>query len=167
MRWEVVFLAVLFSTAGCLGLGEEEIEPASDEARDPASNATNATENTTSFRFTETAHQGTITGASTPLAAANTPDSDTVLEVEIGEAPVKIAFLVAPEGGPVQMLIASPDCEPNSGCETSVHAEDHADAVWNTTDPESGTWTLRFFYGETGVGEVDWELKQLAKLPAQ
>lgn len=168
MRWELL-LAPLLLTAGCLGVGSEE-QAASEEveptqAPGNASN-TSANETTRSYTLVNVTHEGTITGASTPVGAANTPDSDTVLEVQVPDGTVGLFFRVAPDGGPVRMLIAAPDCQPNSGCEEEVQAENQADAVWNTTDPASGTWTLRFFYGETGAGEVAWTLHAWKKIPA-
>lgn len=164
MRWTLL-LAPLLLTAGCMGIADDEAP--GEEAQPQAADTNNSTATEEAFEFTETTHSGAITGWGTPVARGNTPDSDTVLEVDVGEDAVEIGFIVAPEGGPVQMNIASPSCDPNTGCEEIVQAEDQADADWNTTDPEAGTWTLRFFYGETGAGEVDWTLDHLAKIPAE
>lgn len=166
MRWTLI-LAPLILTAGCMGLADDEAPADETEPQAADANDSAATSTGDAFAFTETTHEGAITGFGTPVGGANTPDSDTILEVDVGEEPVELGFLVAPEGGPIQMYIAPPGCDPNSGCEEIVEAEDQADADWNTTDPDAGTWTLRFFYGGTGAGEVDWTLDQLAKIPVQ
>lgn len=149
--WSMVALAF---TAGCLGSGDDEPEPQGLDEPEPAPPG-----NTTAApAWTVTTAEGTITGANAVVVSTNTPQSDTVVTFEVPEASAALGLVVtASDGGALNVLVGAPGCEANTGCEESVVAD--PEVTWNATEPEPGTWQLRFFLGEPGVGEVAYTVE--------
>ncbi|MDX1612461.1 MAG: hypothetical protein R3185_08825 [Candidatus Thermoplasmatota archaeon] len=160
----LVGLVLALVSAGCIsGTGDEEVDPNTQQEPevDPPPPEPNAT-----LGWRTEAHDGSITSARAVILATNTQGSDTVLELQVPDDATTWGFLATANGGPLDILVGHPGCQPNSGCEETVNVEDGAEANWTAQQAEPGTWTLRFFHGGVaGAGQIDWTVEAGWEVP--
>lgn len=111
--------------------------------------------------------EGRLVGVSTPAVGLSVPDvgpaetSENLVTVDVDETTrtlgLDLTADVTKGQGELDMLVAPPGCEPNTGCEVEVATTD-GKTSWETQDPADGEWTIRLFFDAPGGGIADWTL---------
>ncbi|HVL87126.1 MAG TPA: hypothetical protein VM681_03825 [Candidatus Thermoplasmatota archaeon] len=156
--------------AGCLG-GEAPGEPVDPATQDPtggvnpgdaADEVDNATEDASEYVWKKQEYSGTIV----TVGPVNAPSaSQTVQRFEAGEETREILLDVTTQGGDVMVLVADPDCSPNSGCEDSFSTS-AGSGQYSIKTPKAGEWTIRFFGNAIGPAQIQWKMMVSQEVPA-
>lgn len=167
----VLVLAAALALAGCLGGGGDAADTSStdeqlDEGMDPQRNATdNETDPGPDLEWNETIREGSFTGGNAGGLAVTFEGANENWTVRQGTR--NLTLNLSTGSDEATMRIAPPGCENEAGseCTTSVSTED-GEAQWSTEDPDPGQWSVTFFRGENGYGEVEYELTIAKLVPA-
>lgn len=169
MRWALLLVPLLL-TAGCIGSEDEAVEPGSTNGT--AAEATNASASNASAltRSNETV-EGTITGIGSPVLGFSAPSSENqAIEFPVPEGAKELTLALSTDGGTtgmveLEMLVARPGCEINSGCEESVTTSG-GEATFSAQDPDTGTWGARFFVDTGAAAQASYTLEISTLAPA-
>jgi hypothetical protein len=173
----VIVLAAVLALAGCLGGGDGSDSAGTASSDSPGSSsspqasadngtADNETDDGPDFVWNTTTRQGSVTGLNVAGLALTTEGSDQNWTVRQGTR--NLTLNLSAQSEEVTMRIAPPGCEntADSSCTTTVTTED-GEATWSTENPDTGQWDAVFFRGNTGYGEVQYELTIDKLVPAE
>ncbi len=120
-------------------------------------------------------YSGQIISLATPVVGVNVPDvgplqtSQNLVQLDVDSGTQALALDLSADittgHGELDMLVAPPGCELNTGCEIEVTTSG-GQATWETPDPAEGAWTIRFFFDAPGGGIAGWTLEVTETVPA-
>lgn len=153
MRWTVLLLAALVSTAGCIGFSDDGEGADGNNTTDDDFdlNETESTNQTSSDGWQSENRSGTVEGAALPVGPTGTEETFT-----LENGTVALALNLTADGGELELSISPPDCE-DASCEESVTTQD-GNASYSTTDPTAGEWTVTLSPATPGVSSIEYEL---------
>jgi hypothetical protein len=163
--------------AGCIGGTDKPVEKTSEpvttpeeaqqKVEDAKKNVTGNASGPTKIKTDPISGTATTAGAGPGASAA--PDETPVM-VDVAKGVVKFQIKLTasnalPTGGELQLLIAEPGCDFNTGCEESVVSSGGV-IDWTAKKPLDGSYTIRFFGTAPGVSQMSYEGQAIQTIPA-
>lgn len=112
-------------------------------------------------------YEGRLVSVATPVAGLSVPDvgpvetSENLVRFDVGDETRALDLALSADltqgHGELDMLVAPPGCQLNTGCEVEVTTTS-GQATWSVEDPAQGPWTVRLFHDAPGGGIAGWTL---------